>query len=254
MAMLTGTGTAVKHIAPADVAGSLRARVLHRTGAAEEAVVRVDIWSDVVCPWCYIGKRRFERALEDFVHVDSVDLVHRAFQLNPSWPQGTTVGREVYLMKKFGWSAAEAQEMNRRMEKTAAGDQIEYNLDGTVVGNTRDAHRLLVVQTDHELQGDLLERFYRAHFTERRSLFERESLVKLAAEGGMSPDRAWQVLTGDEGIDLVERDLADAGSLGVTGVPYFLLDGRYGISGAQPRAVLTDAITRAWDKSQGMVS
>ena len=216
--------------------------------------MRVDIWSDVVCPWCYIGKRRFERALEDFAHVDSVELVHRAFQLNPSWPQGTTVGRNAYLMKKFGWSEAETQEMNRRMEKTAAGDQIEYNLEGTVVGNTRGVHRLLVVQTDHELQGDLLERFYRAHFTERRSLFETESLVMLAAEGGMSPERARQVLSGDEGIDLVERDLADAGSLGVTGVPFFLLDGRYGISGAQPRSVLADAIARAWEKSQGTVS
>jgi predicted DsbA family dithiol-disulfide isomerase len=214
----------------------------------------VDIWSDVVCPWCYIGKRRFERALEDFEHVDSVDMVHRAFQLDPSAPQGTTTTRAAYLMRKFGWSEAQTVEMNRRMEKTAAGDQIEYNLDGTVVGNTRDAHRLLVVQTDHELQGDLLERFYRAHFTERRSLFDRDSLVRLAAEGGMNPDRARQVLSADEGLELVERDIADARSLGITGVPFFLLDGRYGISGAQPRTVFADAIVRAWEKSQGTVS
>src|SRR5262245_19528369 len=162
--------------------------------------------------------------------------------------------RAAYLIKKFGWSEAETEQMNRRMERTAAGDQIEYNLDGTVVGNTRDAHRLLVVHTDHELQGDLLERFYRAHFTERRSLFDRESLVKLATEGGMHPERARQVLAGDEGIDLVERDLADARSLGVTGVPFFLLDGQYGISGAQPRATFADAVARAWEKAQGTVS
>ena len=216
--------------------------------------MRVDIWSDVVCPWCYIGKRRFERALEDFAHVDAVDLVHRAFQLDPSAPQGTTVTRLAYLMKKFGWSEAEAQERNRRMERTAAGDQIEYNLDGTVAGNTRDAHRLLVVQTDHELQGDLLERFYRAHFTERRSLFDRESLVQLAADGGMSADRARELLAGDEGVALVERDLAEARTLGIDGVPFFLIDGRYGIAGAQARHVFADAIARAWETSPGSVS
>jgi len=211
--------------------------------------VRVEIWSDIVCPWCYIGKRRFERALEDFPHANDVEVVHRAFQLNPSAPQGTVVPRLTYLMQKYGWSTAQAQEMNARMEKTAAGDGLEFNLSDIVSGNTKDVHRLLVIADDQDLQGDLLERFYRAYFTERRSLFDRHSLATLAGEAGMTPERALAALDSEEGEALVLADLLESRSTGITGVPFFVIDGKHSISGAQARTVFADAITRAWSEA-----
>lgn len=208
--------------------------------------MRVEIWSDIVCPWCYIGKRRFERALEGFPHADEVEIAHRAFQLNPSAPQGTVVPRLTYLMQKYGWSTAQAEEMNTRMEKTAASEGLEYNLSGIMSGNTKDAHRLLLVTDDQELQGDLLERFYRAYFTERRSLFDRNSLLALAGEAGIDAARAVATLESDEGESLVLADLLESRTRAITGVPFFVIDGRYSISGAQARTVFADAITRAW--------
>jgi len=208
--------------------------------------VRVEIWSDIVCPWCYIGKRRFERALEDFPHADKVEIVHRAFQLNPSAPQGAVVPRLTYLMQKYGWSTAQAEEMNTRMEKTAAGEGLVYNLSELMSGNTKDAHRLLLVAGDPELQGDLLERFYRAYFTEGRSLFDRDSLLALAIDAGMEEARVAATLESDEGEALVLADLLESRTRGITGVPFFVIEGRYSISGAQARTVFADAITRAW--------
>lgn len=209
--------------------------------------VRVEIWSDIVCPWCYIGKRRFERALEDFPQAEQVEIAHRAFQLNPSMPPGQLVPRLEYLMRKYHWTDADARDANARMERVAARDGLEYNLDGLLTGNTHDAHRLLVSITDDaDLQGDVLERLYRAYFTEGRSIFTHDSLAALASDAGLPADRARQILDGTDGDALVRADGLDARTLGITGVPFFTIDGRFSISGAQPRTVFADAIARAW--------
>ncbi len=213
--------------------------------------MRIDIWSDLVCPWCYVGKRRFERALASFEHPDDVQVVHRSFQLDPLTPKGRTIDRREMLMRKYGWSSSQADEMDARMVRTAADEGLEYHLEGGVTGNTFDAHRLVHLAADHGLQDGAIERFYRAHFTERRSLFDSDSLVELAAEAGLPRQEAQEVLDGSMYADAVERDVTGARTLGISGVPFFVIGGRYGVSGAQSPEVLASALQRARNERRG---
>jgi len=208
--------------------------------------VRIDIWSDIVCPWCYIGKRRFERALEAFEHRGDVEIVHRSFQLDPTMPRGSVRDHRDVLMSKYGLSESQAGAAQARMERTAAEEGLEFHLVGGVTGNTLDAHRLLHMAKDHGIQDAVIERLYRAHFTEQRSIVDETSLVELAAEAGLDADGARDVLRGDRYADAVAADLRDARGLAVTGVPYYLLDHRYAVSGARPAEVFTEALARAW--------
>jgi predicted DsbA family dithiol-disulfide isomerase len=201
----------------------------------------------VVCPWCYIGKRRLEHALEDFPHRDEVEVVYRSFQLNPSAPAGQTSSRREMLMSKYGRSPAEVAELDARMEQTAAGDGLEYHLtDAGLTGNTHDAHRLVHLGQERGKQDQVLERLFRAYFTEQRSLFDRESLSALAVEAGLAPEDVRRVLDDDEFAEAVRQDIRQAQAFGATGVPFFVIDRRYGISGAQPVEVFGDALSRAW--------
>lgn len=208
--------------------------------------MRIDIWTDVVCPWCYVGKRRLEKALATFQHRDDVHVVHRSFQLNPAAPPGQTSPRRDALMSKYGLSAAEVDAMNARMEQTAAAEGIEYDLSGGVTGNTFDAHRVLHLAHDRGRQDEVIERLYRAYFTEKRSLFDHDSLTELAGEAGLDRDEVQRVLASSEYADAVARDIAEARKLGATGVPFFVIDQRYGVSGAQAPQVFTQALERAW--------
>ena len=211
--------------------------------------MQIQIWSDVVCPWCYVGKRRFERALEGFVHRDQVQIEHRSFQLDPTRPRGETSSRRTMLMSKYRRSAAEVLEMDRKMEALAAAEGLEYHLtDANLTGNTFDAHQLVQLAATHGLQDAMLERLYRAYFTEERSLFDRESLVTLAGEAGLDTSEARQALEDRRFADAVARDLNEARRLGVTGVPFFVVDGRYAVSGAQPVEVFNQLLTRAWEE------
>jgi predicted DsbA family dithiol-disulfide isomerase len=208
--------------------------------------MKVEIWSDVVCPWCYIGKRRFERALSQFAHRDEVEIIHRSFQLDPAASVDRTEPTPDRLARKYGTSVAQAKAMMDRVEQTAAGDGLEFHLAGTLGGNTLDAHRVLHLAKQRGLQDDVLERFYRAYFTECQSLFDHLSLVRLAAEAGLDPEEVQRVL--DEGTYAgdVRADGFEAMSLGVQGVPFFVIDGRFGISGAQPAELLAQALAYAW--------
>jgi len=205
----------------------------------------VEIFSDVVCPWCYLGKRRFERALADFEDRDDVTVVHRSFQLDPSAPDGPGEPTVEMLSGKYGMSVAEAEQMQRQMEQRAAADGLEYHLDGQLSGNTLRAHRLLHLARERGRQDALLERLYAAHFTERRSVFDDGALAELCAEAGLDRAEAEHVLAGDEYAVEVEQDLADARGFGITGVPFFVIDRRFGVSGAQPVEVLASALRQA---------
>jgi len=208
--------------------------------------MRVDVWSDLVCPWCYIGKRRLERALAEFPGRERVEIVHRSFQLNPSAPMGTTARRRDYLMAKYGWSAARAEKIDADMERRAAADGLEYHLSAEgLTGNTFDAHRLVHLARERGRQDAAVERFFRAYFTEQRSLFDHASLAMLAVNVGLKPDDVQRVLDGDEYSDGVTADSNEARALGVTGVPFFVLDGRLGVSGAQPVEFFTEVLSRA---------
>ncbi|GAA2154509.1 DsbA family oxidoreductase [Actinomadura napierensis] len=211
--------------------------------------MRVEIWSDVICPWCYIGKRQFERALDGFAHRDRVEVAYRAFQLDPSYPSGKTEDVADMLAGKYGMTRDQAVEMNRQMEERAAGVGLEYHLDGGQVGNTADAHRLVRLageQGGQGVQDAVVEALYKAHFTDGRSIFDRDSLVSVAAEAGLDPEAARATLASSEFTDEVDADQREAQRLGATGVPFFVVDRRYGVSGAQPAEAFTQVLDRAW--------
>ena len=208
--------------------------------------MRVEIWSDVICPWCYIGKRQFEKALQDFEHRDQVDVVHRSFQLDPTSPRGVTVDVTDMLADKYGMSPEQAVQMNRQMEERAAGVGLEYHLEGGRAGNTADAHRLVHLAAKHGLQDTIVEALYKAHFTDGRSIFDHDSLVRIVEEAGLDAAAARETLASTTFTADVEADQREARDLGANGVPFFVIDRRYGISGAQPPEAFTEALTRAW--------
>jgi predicted DsbA family dithiol-disulfide isomerase len=207
--------------------------------------MRVDIWSDVVCPWCYLGKRRFEHALAAFDDRASVEIVHRSFQLDPTRPKGQTQKRREMLMGKYNLTAAQMEALDTRMEQTAAADGLEYHMGDGVTGNTFDAHRLLHLAAERGRQDATLERFYRAYFTEGRSLFDDESLTALAVESGLDAAEVGGVLGGDAYAAAVTDDTREAHALGANGVPFFVIDHRFGVSGAQAVDVFAQVLARA---------
>jgi predicted DsbA family dithiol-disulfide isomerase len=209
----------------------------------------IHIWSDIVCPWCYLGKRRFEHALALFDQRDKVRVTHRSFQLDPTRPRHQTTNRREMLKAKYQLSDQQVREMDTRMEHLADVEGLEYHLtDAGLTGNTLDAHQLLQLGKARGTQDAVIERLYRAYFTEQRSVFDRDSLVSLAADAGLDQAEARDVLERDAYVDAVAADVREARSLGVSGVPFFVIDGRYGVSGAQATAVFTDALTTAWNE------
>jgi predicted DsbA family dithiol-disulfide isomerase len=209
----------------------------------------IHIWSDIVCPWCYLGKRRFEHALALFDHRDEVRVTHRSFQLDPSRPRHQTVNRREMLKTKYQLSDQQVRDTDARMEHLADIEGLEYHLtEAGVTGNTLDAHQLLQLGKARGIQDAVIERLYRAYFTEQRSVFDRDSLVALAGEAGLDQAEARDALERDAYADAVADDVREARTLGVTGVPFFVLGGRYGVSGAQATDVFTEALTKAWEE------
>ncbi|GHG27005.1 MULTISPECIES: DsbA family oxidoreductase [Amycolatopsis] len=207
--------------------------------------MRVDIWSDLVCPWCYLGKRRFEQAVAE-VGAD-VEVVHHSFQLDPTFPRGTSRPTREVLAEKYGRTLEEADAMEAQMEQRAAADGLEYHLDGVHMGNTVDGHRLVHLAADRGLADAVVDRFYAAHFTERRSLFDHDSLVSLATEAGLNADEARAVLESDAYEKEVAADGEQARALGASGVPFFVIDQRYGVAGAQSPEVFAQVLRRVSD-------
>jgi predicted DsbA family dithiol-disulfide isomerase len=206
---------------------------------------RIEIWSDVVCPWCYIGKRRFETALAGFPHRDETVVEWRSFELDPEAerdPDGTAAER---LAGKYGMSVEEAAARQAQLAKLAAEDGLEYHFDRVRGGNSFDAHRLVHLAAASGLQDAAQERLMRAHFTEGERIGDRETLARLGAELGL--DDAAAMLETDRFADEVRADEALAHQLNIHGVPYFVLDRHYGVSGAQPADVLRQALERAWE-------
>jgi predicted DsbA family dithiol-disulfide isomerase len=208
----------------------------------------VEIWSDVVCPWCYLGKARFERALGAFEHRDEVNVVYRSFELDPTAAPGVTTPTVELLSGKYGMTVEAARNAQREMEQRAAGDGLTFRMDGLRSGNTRDAHRLLQLARERSRQAELVERLHRAYFTEQLSVFDHPALTELAVGAGLDRGEVERVLAGNEFDDAVTDDEATARELGANGVPFFVIDRRYGISGAQPAELFTDALSQAWSE------
>jgi predicted DsbA family dithiol-disulfide isomerase len=208
--------------------------------------MHIDIWSDVVCPWCYIGKRRLEAALAVVDHPSPVTVVHRSFQLDPTRPLGQTQNRRQMLMSKYRLSAQQVQAMDAQMEQLAAVDGLEYHLGPEgVTGNTRQAHELVHLGRARGIGDAVMERFFKAYFTENLSVFDPESLVALAEEAGLDAAAARQALEEGTYTAAVAAEGDQARHLGANGVPFFVIDSRYGVSGAQSIEMFSEVLTRA---------
>jgi predicted DsbA family dithiol-disulfide isomerase len=208
--------------------------------------MKIEIWSDVVCPWCYIGKRRFESALARFAHRDDVAVVWRSFELDPSAPALRTGDAAERLAAKYGMSREQAAQRHAHMTQLAAADGLSFRLDVAKSGNTFDAHRLLHLAHEQGVQDDVKERLFRAYFTEAEPIGDRDTLVRLVAEAGIAEADARAVLDSDRFTDEVRADEQEARELGINGVPFFVIDNRYGVSGAQPAEILLQGLEQAW--------
>ena len=208
--------------------------------------MQIEVWADVVCPWCYIGKRRLQSALAERGIADDVEIIHRAFQLDPT-ASTTTAPTIDHLAAKYGVSRDEALAMMSNVTEVAAGEGLEYHLDRTMTGNTRNAHRLVLWAQDQDpvAAQRLLEAMYSAYFVQGRGVFSTDDLVALAAEVGLDADAAREMLAGSAYLDQVVEDQVLARTFGANGVPFFVIDRAYGVSGAQPVEVFLQAIDQA---------
>jgi predicted DsbA family dithiol-disulfide isomerase len=213
--------------------------------------MKVEIWSDIVCPWCAIGRKRFFAALERFEHADAVEVRVRSFELDPNAPlapEGTAAER---LAAKYGTSLEQARAMHANVTALAAEEGLAFDYDRARPGNTFDAHRLLQLAWERGVQPALKDRLMRAYFEEGEPISDPETLVRLGAEAGLDPDEARAALAGDAYAAEVREDEATARGFGITGVPFFVFDRRLGVSGAQSPDVLLSALRQAWDTAAG---
>jgi predicted DsbA family dithiol-disulfide isomerase len=210
--------------------------------------MHVEIWSDVICPWCYIGKRRFEQALAQFEGRDDVEVEWRSFELDPSSPAAPQPLAD-RLAGKFNVSHDEAVAMNGRMTETAAGAGLRFQLDVAQSGNTFDAHRVIKLGASHGLQDAVKERLMAGYFGEGRAISDRDTLVELAASAGLDADETRAMLESDRFAADVRADEQLARGFNISGVPFFVLDRKLGVSGAQSPELLLDALEQAAGRS-----
>ncbi|MFD7971298.1 DsbA family oxidoreductase [Streptomyces clavifer] len=209
--------------------------------------MRVEIWSDIACPWCYIGKARFEKGLAEFAHRDEVEVVHRSFELDPGRAKGDTEKVIDMLALKYGRTPEEARGMEANVAANAQAEGLGYRAEGRDHGSTFDIHRVLHLAKARGLQDELLSLAYRANFAEERSVFDDAVLADLAVEAGLDADEVRAVLADPAAYaEEVRADEREAAELGANAVPFFVFDRRYGISGGQPSEVFVQALERAW--------
>jgi predicted DsbA family dithiol-disulfide isomerase len=211
--------------------------------------LRIDVWSDVVCPWCAIGKRRLEAALALFPHRDRVEVVWRAFELDPEAPRVREGDHAARIAEKYGMTKDEAEARIRHISEIAAKEGLDFQLGRARSGNTFDAHRLLLLAADRGVQDAVEERFFRAYLTEGEPIGDPEALVRLGADAGLDADEARSVLTTTRYAGEVREEEAAARTIGIRGVPFFLFDGALAVSGAQPSEVILRALEQAWARA-----
>ena len=221
--------------------------------------MKVEIWSDVVCPWCNIGKRRFEAALAEFPHRDQVEVEWKAFELDPtadSAPAGEPAGEGEYatrLAAKYGTDVASAQGMVDSMTATATTVGLDFHFETAVRANTVAAHQVIHLAGLRGVQDAVKERLLRAYFTEGEAVGDTETLVRLATEAGLDADEVRAVLDEGRYVRAVRADEAEAQALGIRGVPFFVVDRKYGVSGAQPAEVLRQVLDKAWGERAPLI-
>ncbi|MGZ4786383.1 MAG: DsbA family oxidoreductase [Acidimicrobiales bacterium] len=211
--------------------------------------MKVEIWSDVVCPWCAIGKRRFERALSRFDHADEVEVVLRSFELDPTAPRSRDTDLVGHLAAKYGMSREQAAASQDRLTELAEIEGLEFRFDRARPGNTFDAHRLLHLAAARDLQADVAQALFTAYFRDGQAIGEPEVLARIAVGAGLDAAEVDEVLASDAYAVDVRTDEDEAHALGVSGVPFFVIDRRYGVSGAQAPDLLLELLDKAWDEA-----
>src|ERR1700735_2268319 len=209
--------------------------------------MRVDIWSDVICPWCYVGKARFEKALSSFAHRDEVEVVSHSSELDPSYPKDSRETTFAMLGRKYGMSEADARAAESRVAGLAAAEGLGFQPERPV-GNTFDIHRVLHLGLAKGVQAQLLNAVNDAYFGQGRQVFDRDVITEIAAETGLDATAAGDVIDGDAYAEDVRRDELQARQLGVSGVPFFVFDMALGVSGAQPTEMFASALQQAWER------
>ncbi|MFD7508434.1 DsbA family oxidoreductase [Streptomyces sp. NPDC059853] len=213
--------------------------------------MRIDVWSDVVCPWCFIGKRRLESALARYEHVGEVEVRWHSFQLDPTHPAGLREPTAAMLVRKKGLAPEQVREMQQRVTELAAAEGLRYDLDRSISVNTLDAHRLLQLADRGGLGGAAHERLLTAHLCEGETVDDLDTLVRLGVEAGLDEAETRRALESGAYADEVAADVAEARRIGVSGVPFFVLDGTYGVSGAQPVDTFLHALRTAAGAAPG---
>jgi predicted DsbA family dithiol-disulfide isomerase len=211
--------------------------------------VHVEIWSDIACPWCYVGKRRFEAALAAYEHRDEVQVTWRSFELDPTAPREREHDGATHLAEKYGTSRDEALAMQQRMTATAAGDGLEFRFDIARGGNTFDAHRLLHLAAAHGMQAAMKERLMRAYLTEGEPIADHAVLARLAVEVGLPEDEVRDTLATDRFAAEVREDERTAQRIGIQAVPFFVVDRAVGASGAHPPEALLELLRQARERN-----
>jgi predicted DsbA family dithiol-disulfide isomerase len=213
--------------------------------------MKVEIWSDVMCPFCYIGKRKFEKALEQFPQKDRIEIEWKSFQLNPDMKTDPSKSINDYLAEVKGWEPAYAREVNDHVTKIAAEVGLEYNMDKAVVANSFDAHRFVQYAKTQGKGDDAEEQLFKAYFTDGKDTSDHATLIQLGVAIGLDPAALERTLAGNEFSDSVRKDIYEAQQVGARGVPFFVLDRKYAVSGAQPSETFLGALEksfREWEK------
>ncbi|WP_059053268.1 DsbA family oxidoreductase [Paenibacillus senegalimassiliensis] len=209
--------------------------------------MKIEIWSDFACPFCYIGKRRLEKALDLFEHRDKVEVIYRSFELDPGAPRDTESSIYELLAVKYGLSLQQAQESNQNVAQQAKADGLNYHFDTLIPTNTFDAHRLLHYAAAHGKAKEMSEHLFRAYFTDSLHIGDHEVLQKLAEETGLDGREAKAALEQGEYAENVREDEGEARKLGIRGVPFVVIKGKFAVSGAQPVEIFQAALQRAWE-------
>jgi predicted DsbA family dithiol-disulfide isomerase len=210
--------------------------------------MKVEIWSDFACPFCYIGKRRFEAALSQFPHKEKVEVIFRSFELDPQAKRDMDVSIHEILAAKYGMSVEKAKDMTAQVAQQAEGVGLDYHFDTMIPTNTFDAHRLAHYANAQGKMTEMIERLLKAYFTESLHLGDHQVLAQLAAEIGLDQEKALAMLAGDDYSDHVQADKQKGADLGISGVPFFVLNDKYAVSGAQPGEVFYSALNKVWEE------
>lgn len=210
--------------------------------------MKVEIWSDIVCPFCYIGKRNFEKALEKFEQKDDVEVIWRSFELSPGLKTDPSKSIYEFLAEKKGWTVDYSRDVHAQLTETAKNAGLDYNFDEAIVANSFNAHRLSHLAAMHGVQDEVEERLFSAYFTEGKNIDDDATLLQIGTEQGIPEAEIRKMLQSDDYRKQVEEDIEASRKVGVQGVPFFVVNEKYAVSGAQPEEAFLQVLQKVQEE------